>query len=181
MRPTIPSNLGDAGSPRKCFSQSSNNWKRSLILFFINVGKNQQAAKKSVVPSFNEAGGLRPLTVNLPQQQQNAQGYPQPQSQPPQPLDANPALNPAQMPFGDQPEATDQAPPAAQPFAPVPAESEAVSQGPVQNPQQALDQAQGGVPQSFQQGFYPQAAEPSEMQIPGAQNMTAAFPMSKWF
>lgn len=144
-------------------------------------GKNQQAAKKSVVPqssvvpSFNEAGGLRPLTVNLPQQQQNAQGYPQPQSQP---LDANPALNPAQMPFGDQPEATAQAPPAAQPFAPVPAESEAVSQGPVQNSQQALDQAQGGVPQSFQQGFYPQAAEQSEMQIPGAQNMTAAFPMN---
>lgn len=150
--------------------------------FLINVGKNQQAAKKSVVPqssvvpSFNEAGGLRPLTVNLPQQQQNAQGYPQPQSQP---LDANPALNPAQMPFGDQPEATAQSPPAAQPFAPVPPESEAVSQGPVQNPQQALDQAQGGVPQSFQQGFYPQAAKPSEMQIPGAQNMTAAFPMSK--
>ena len=153
-----------------------------FFFFFINVGKNQQAAKKSivpqssVVPSFNEAGGLRPLTVNLPQQQQNAQGYPQPQSQP---LDANPALNPAQMPFGDQPEATAQAPTTAQSFAPFPAESESLSQGPAQNPQQALDQAQGGVPQSFQRGFYPQAAEPSEMQIPGAQNMTAAFPTSK--
>lgn len=148
-----------------------------LWILFITSGLNQDAAKKSVIP-LNDAGGLRPLTVNLPQQQQqqqdstNPQGYPLPQA---------PALdvNPAQMPFGDQA----QAPPAAQPFAPVPTPSQPLAQAPadapLQNPQQALDQAQGGIPQAPEQAFAPQVAAPSDMQMPGPENVAAAFPMSK--
>ena len=83
------------------------------------------------------------------------------------------------MPFGDQPDAASQTLPAAQPFAPVPTESQALDQGPAQNPQQALDQVQGGVPQAPEQVFYPQTAAPSDMQAPESQNMTAAYPMSK--
>lgn len=146
-----------------------------MSILLIHVGNSQQASKKSVVPSFNEVGGLRPLTVNLPQQLQpatNLQDYPQPQAPT---LDANPAINPAQMPFGDQPEAASQTPPVAQPFAPVPTESQSLAQGPAQNPEQALDQ----VPQAPEQAFYPQAAAPSDMQAPGPQNMTAAYPTSK--
>jgi len=134
-----------------------------------------------VIP-LNAAGGLRPLTVNLPQQQQpqqqqdstNPQGYPPPQA---------PALdvNPAQMPFGDQA----QAPPAAQPFAPAPTTSQSLAQAPaeapLQSPQQALDQAQGDVPQASEQAFAPQVAAPSNMQMPGPENVAAAFPMSKNF
>jgi len=143
-----------------------------------NTGLNQEAAKKSVIP-LNAAGGLQPLTVNLPQQQQpqqqqdstNPQGYPQPQA---------PALdvNPAQMPFGDQA----QAPPAAQPFAPAPTTSQSLAQAPaeapLQSPQQALDQAQGDVPQASEQAFAPQVAAPSNMQMPGPENVAAAFPMN---
>ena len=150
-----------------------------LLFLFITSGLNQEAAKKSVIP-LNAAGGLRPLTVNLPQQQQpqpqqdstSPQGYPQPQA---------PALdvNPAQMPFRDQA----QAPPAAQPFASVPTPSQALAQAPaeapLQNPQQALDQAQGGVPQASEQAFVPQVAAPSNMQMPGPDNVAAAFPMSE--
>lgn len=154
------------------------------LTLLVNIGANQQATKKSVVPpSFTDAGGLRPLTVNLPQQQQQdpaTQGFPQPQAQA---LDANPALNPAQMTFGDQVRPAPQASSAAQPFAPVPSEPQAPAQAPaqvpLQNPQKALDQVQGGVLQSPEQAFAPQAAAPSDMQAPGAENMAAAFPMSK--
>ena len=85
-------------------------------------------------------------------------------------------VNPAQMTFGDQPQAS----PTAQPFAPVP--------GPLQNPQQVLDQAQGGVPQAPEQAFAPQApeqafapqvADPSNMQMQSPENVAAAFPISK--
>lgn len=146
------------------------------LILFIASGLNQAAAKKSVIP-LNAAGGLRPLTVNLPQQQQdstNPQGYPQPQA---------PALdvNPAQMPFGDQA----QAPPAVQPLAPAPTSSQSFAQGPaeapLQSPQQALDQAQGGAPQASEQSFAPQVAAPSNVQMPGPENVAAAFPMSKNF
>lgn len=147
-------------------------------MFVVNPGLNQDAAKKSVIPSLTDAGGLRPLSVNLPQAEQpqqdatNTQGYPQPQA---------PAMdvNPAQMQFGDQP----QAPPAAQPFAPVPTESQPLAptpaEVPFQSPQQALDQVQGGVPQAPEQAFAPQVAAPSDMQMPGPENVAGAFPMSK--
>ena len=178
---------------------SSNNynmnkgWKCKFNIVAINSlvdeGANQAAKKseipqRSVVPSLNDAGGLRPLTVNLPQQLQqnttNPQGFPQPQAPA---LDDNSALNPAQMPFGDQADAAAQAPPSAQPFAPVPTESQAFAQvpaqTPLQNPQQALDQVQGGFPQAPEQAFAPQAAAPSDMQAPGPENMNAAYSMSK--
>lgn len=132
-----------------------------------------------MIPGLTDAGGLRPLSVNLPQQPQqqdsaNPQGYPQAQA---------PALdvNPAQMPFGDQSQAT----PVAQAFAPVPTESQSLSQPPadssLQSPQQALDQVQGDVPQAPEQAFAPQVAAPSDMQTPGPENVAGAFPMSKNF
>lgn len=136
-----------------------------------------------MIPGLTDTGGLRPLSVNLPQQPQqqqdstNTQGYPQPQA---------PAFdaNPAQMTFGDQPQAPQPTQP-AQPFAPVPAESQPLAQAPaavpLQNPQQALDQIQGGVPQAPEQAFAPQVAAPSDMQMPGAENVAAAFPMSKTY
>ncbi|XP_022799604.1 uncharacterized protein LOC111337536 isoform X3 [Stylophora pistillata] len=144
------------------------------------AGSNLDAGKKSVITGLTDAGGLRPLSVNLPQapqQQQdatNTQGYPQPQAQAPA-MD----VNPAQMTFGDQP----QAPLAAQPFAPVPTESQTLAnQAPaevqLQNPQQALDQAQGGVPQAPEQAFAPQVADPSNMQMQSPENVAAAFPMN---
>jgi len=87
------------------------------------------------------------------------------------------------MPFGDQADAAAQAPPSAQPFAPVPTESQAFAQAPaqtpLQNPQQALDQVQGGFPQAPEQAFAPQAAAPSDMQAPRPENMNAAYSMSK--
>lgn len=139
-----------------------------------------------MIPGLTNAGGLRPLSVNLPQQQQqqqqdsaDAQGYPQTQA---------PSLdvNPAQMPFGDQA----QAPPVAQPFASVPTPTQPLDQAPadasLQSPQQALDQVQGdqvqgGVPQAAEQAFAPQVAAPSDMQMPGPENVANAFPMSKNF
>lgn len=149
------------------------------------AGSNQQSSKKSVVPGLTNAGGLRPLTVNMPQQQQqqdatNPQGFPQPQVPA---LDASPAVNPAQMSFGDQVQAAHQAPAAPQLFAPVNlTEPQAFSQGPAQfpsqNPQQTLDQVQGGVPQAPEQSFAPQAAAPSDIQAPGPENVAAAFPMN---
>lgn len=141
------------------------------------LGKDQQSAKKSVVPEFSEAGGLRPLSVNLPEQQQpdskNPQGYVQPQTS---------ALSPDQVPYADQAAAGSMAPTNEQSFAPVPAasQSQVYAQAPEQNPQQALDQVQGGGLQATEQPFYSQEAAPSNMQAPGFQNTTAAFPMSEW-
>ncbi|XP_074615208.1 uncharacterized protein LOC141874734 isoform X6 [Acropora palmata] len=138
-------------------------------------GKDQQSAKKSVVPEFSEAGGLRPLSVNLPEQQQpdskNPQGYVQPQTS---------ALSSDQVPYADQAAAGTMAPTKEQSFAPVPAasQSQVYAQAPEQNPQQALDQVQGGGLQATEQPFYPQEAAPSNMQAPGFQNTTAAFPMN---
>ena len=144
-----------------------------------DLGTNQQASKKSVVPGLTDAGGLRPL-LNTPQQQQdptNPQGPPQAQAPN---LDVNQAVNPMQMPFGDQLQAPPQTSPQAavvpQQFAPVNL-TDSNSLG--QNPQQALDQVQGGVPQAPEQAFAPQAAAPSDMQAPGSENVAAAFPMSK--
>lgn len=140
------------------------------------VGKDQQSAKKSVVPEFREAGGLRPLSVNLPEQQQpdstNPQGYVQPQTS---------ALSPDQVPYTDQAAAGPMAPTTEQSFAPAPTESQSQGypQAPQQNPQQALDQVQGGGPQASGQPFYPQEAAPSNMQALGFQNTTATFPMSE--
>ncbi|XP_067038773.1 uncharacterized protein [Acropora muricata] len=136
-------------------------------------GKDQQSAKKSVVPEFSEAGGLRPLSVNLPEQHQpdskNPQGYVQPQTS---------ALSPDQVPYADQAAAGSMAPTNEQSFAPVPAasQSQVYAQAPEQNPQQALDQVQGGGLQATEQPFYSQEAAPSNMQAPGFQNTTAAFP-----
>lgn len=141
------------------------------------LGKDQQSAKKSVVPEFSEAGGLRPLSVNLPEQQQpdskNPQGYVQPQTS---------ALSPDQVPYADQAAAGSMAPTNEQSFAPVPAasQSQVYAQAPEQNPQQALDQVQGGGLQATEQPFYSQEAGPSNMQAPGFQNTTAAFPTSEW-
>lgn len=139
-------------------------------------GNDQQSTKKSVVPNLNEAGGLRPLTVNLPEQQQqdtqSPQGFVQSQGST---LDTNPALNAEQMPFGDQAAAGPMAPTVAQPYAPIPTESQ--TQAYAQGPEQTLDQVQGGVPQATGQPFYPQAAKPN-MQAPGFQNTTAAYPMN---
>ena len=85
------------------------------------------------------------------------------------------------MPFGDQSQAT----PVAQAFAPVPTESQSLSQAPadasLQSPQQALDQVQGDVPQAPEQAFAPQVAAPSNLQTPGPENVAGAFPMSKNF
>ena len=158
----------------------------NIVVMLVNIGSNQQASKKSVVPGLTNAGGLRPLTVNMPQQQQqqdatNPQGFPQLQAPA---LDASPAVNPAQISFGDQVQAAHQAPAAPQLFAPVNlTEPQAFSQGPAQfpsqNSQQTLDQVQGGVPQAPEQSFAPQAAAPSDMQAPGPENVAAAFPMSK--
>ncbi|XP_078359625.1 uncharacterized protein LOC144644082 isoform X4 [Oculina patagonica] len=146
--------------------------KKNMIA---NAG--QDAAKKSVIPGLTDAGGLRPLSVNLPQQPQqqqdspNAQGYPQTQA---------PALdvNPAQIPFGDQAQAL----PVAQPFAAVPTPTQPLADAPadasLQSPQQALDQVQGGVPQAPEQAFAPQVATPSDMQMPGPENVANAFPMN---
>ncbi|XP_027047022.1 uncharacterized protein LOC113674731 isoform X3 [Pocillopora damicornis] len=161
------------------------------------AGLNQNAGRKSVIPGLTEAGGLRPLSINLPQGQQqqdatNNQGYPQPQMQGPA-MD----VNPAQMTFGDQPQAS----PTAQPFAPVPSKvqplaDQAPAESPLQNPQQVLDQAQGGVPQAPEQAFAPQApeqafapqapeqafapqvADPSNMQMQSPENVAAAFPIN---
>ena len=136
------------------------------------------------------------MSINLPQGQQqqdatNNQGYPQPQMQGPA-MD----VNPAQMTFGDQPQAS----PTAQPFAPVPTKplaDQAPAESSLQNPQQVLDQAQGGVPQAPEQAFAPQApeqafapqapeqafapqvADPSNMQMQSPENVAAAFPISK--
>lgn len=120
------------------------------------------------------------MSINLPQGQQqqdatNNQGYPQPQMQGPA-MD----VNPAQMTFGDQPQAS----PTAQPFAPVPTKvqplaDQAPAESPLQNPQQVLDQAQGGVPQAPEQAFAPQVADPSNMQMQSPENVAAAFPISK--
>ena len=151
----------------------------NTVALLYDLGTNQQASKKSVVPGLTDAGGLRPL-LNMPQQQQdltNPQGPPQAQAPN---LDANQAVNPMQMPFGDQLQAPPQTSPQAavvpQPFAPVNL-TDSNSLG--QNPQQALDQVQGGVPQAPEQAFAPQAAAPSDMQAPGSENVAAAFPMSK--
>ena len=116
----------------------------------------------------------------MPQQQldpKNLQGPPQAQAPN---LDANQAVNPMQMPFGDQlqspPQTSPQAAVVPQPFASVNL-TDSNSFG--QNAQQALDQVQGGAPQAPEQAFAPQAAAPSDIQAPGSENVAAAFPMSK--
>ena len=130
-----------------------------------------------MLPGLSESGGLRPLMVNLPQQLQQQQYSSNTQAPPSLQVQA-PLSNQTLGSFGDQPQVMLPTVPATQPFAPVTTESQSLAPGPsqavLQTPEQALDQAQTGIPQASAR-----LAVPSDMQSPGVENTVAAFPMSK--